>query len=557
MATMVNPAAGRLTKGPRKQAGGGRLEAGGNETPVKGEAKSIDAGTYDLLPIAAVVPSPLNARKVFDQAELNGLAATIREAGIVQPLIVRRADVNGKVLYELVAGERRHRAATIAGLTHVPCVIRQLDDRQAMLARALENYQRKELNAIEEASEFSMLCSPVEQGGAGYSQHGLAAELGCTQGHIANRIRLLSLPEAWRARVISGEISAGAAREILRATGTPELAKRFEKSIDERDDWDGPLVTVEQWKEEVDNFLRCDLEPMEGKRSSHVTYCQVSIFTPTDEERKKLGIVTVTVDGKEEERATNTELWEKLQRKHEAALDDKKEAKKEKASKAPEKKLSPAEVKRKEKERGEEIAKRLEIFRIDWLRLLIARRLPGQHTAMTRLVLYAIAGGSVAGPAWDCREGFSQLFARATPGHKRKERFGYDPWEDIRGCSERKLSELSRDFVVSWFVDAEGEPMQCVPDRVVEDLAAELSIDLREEWQVHKAGTLTERYWNLHDKAGLEKLCQELDVFVKPSATKSQIVKQLLGQGQLKLPKELAGKQAGGDRPQATGKKKS
>lgn len=537
--TMVKPAVGRLTKGPRKQAGGERLEA----AATKGEARAVDQGTYDLLPLKSVVPSPLNARKQFDQAELNGLAATIREAGIVQPLIVRRADVNGKELYELVAGERRHRAATIAGLTHVPCVIRKLDDRQAMLARALENYQRKELNAIEEASEFQLLCKSIEEGGAGYSQHGLAAELGCTQGHIANRIRLLSLPDTWRAKVISGEISAGAAREILRVTGVPGLAKRFEKSIAERDnDYDPPLETVEQWKREVDDFFNHDLEPMQGNRYSHVGFGKASIFTPTEDERKKLGIVTVSIDGKEQERATNTELWEKLQRKHEAALDDKKEAKKEKGAKAEVKKLSPAEEKRKEKERAEQLAKRLETFRIDWLRLLIARRLPKQHTVMTRIVLCSLAGGSAGGAEWNRRAAFHQTFARMTPGTSRKADMHRDVWVDIKGCSDRKLAELSRDFIVSWFADGDGEPVGLVPAHIVQDLADELTIDLVEEWQCHKAGTLTERYWNLHDKAGLEKLAKELDVFVKPSATKSQIVKQLMGQGQLKLPKELAPK---------------
>lgn len=171
-------------------------------------------------PIEFLRANPKQPRTVFDDRALDELASSIREKGILQPLIVRPvADQTAR--YEIVAGERRWRAAQIAGLSTVPVLVREFDDREVLEIAIIENVQREGLSPIEEANGYVQL---IEQ--FGHTQEKVAAALGKSRSHIANVIRLLSLPKDVQSMVSSGKLSAGHARALITAADPVALAVR-------------------------------------------------------------------------------------------------------------------------------------------------------------------------------------------------------------------------------------------------------------------------------------------------------------------------------------------
>ena len=164
-------------------------------------------------------PNPRNPRRRFAEADLEELSASIRARGLIQPIVVRPLpDVPGA--YEIVAGERRWRAAQRAGLDEVPVVVVEIDDRASLEFAILENVQRTDLNAIEEAAGYERLMSEFA-----YTQRELAEILGKSRSHLANTLRLLNLPANVQERVVAGEITAGHARALL-AVRDPEAVGR-------------------------------------------------------------------------------------------------------------------------------------------------------------------------------------------------------------------------------------------------------------------------------------------------------------------------------------------
>lgn len=165
--------------------------------------------------------NPRNPRRRFSEADLEELAASIRLRGIIQPIVVRAVP---KVpdTYEIVAGERRWRAAQRAGLHEVPIVAVEIDDRTSLEYAILENVQRTDLNAIEEAGGYERLMSEF-----GYSQTELADIIGKSRSHLANTLRLLQLPATIQDRVTAGEITAGHARALLAVRDPDSVARRI------------------------------------------------------------------------------------------------------------------------------------------------------------------------------------------------------------------------------------------------------------------------------------------------------------------------------------------
>lgn len=159
------------------------------------------------LPIQSVEPNPMQPRKAFDEEELQQLADSIREHGIIQPLAVRLGE-NG--VYQIIAGERRWRAARIAGLAEVPVYILQADDRAVMELALIENLQRQDLNPIEEANGYKTLMEEY-----GLTQEETAARVGKSRPAITNALRLLSLPLPLQGMLVEGSLSPGHARAIL------------------------------------------------------------------------------------------------------------------------------------------------------------------------------------------------------------------------------------------------------------------------------------------------------------------------------------------------------
>ena len=199
--------------------GGTSKPAKAAKTPATGVAKAAPAVTeqvepapvpgaaYAELPIGAISPNPQQPRSVFDPEALAELVFSIKEIGLLQPIVVRPA---GKGSYELIAGERRLRASKEAGLTAIPAIIRETDDDDLLRDALLENLHRANLNALEEAAAYQQLLADF-----GCTQDELAQRIGRSRPQVSNTLRLLKLPAPVQARVAAGVISAGHARALL------------------------------------------------------------------------------------------------------------------------------------------------------------------------------------------------------------------------------------------------------------------------------------------------------------------------------------------------------
>lgn len=173
------------------------------------------------VPIEFVSPNPRNPRRHFGDAELTDLAQSIREHGVVQPVVVRPSPMQAD-RYEIIAGERRWRASQRAGLTEIPVIVREVSDRTALELAIIENVQRADLNPVEEAVGYQQLIDEH-----GYSQADLGQVIGKSRSHVANTLRLLKLPDVIQDMLVEGELSAGHARTLVTAQDPAGLAKRI------------------------------------------------------------------------------------------------------------------------------------------------------------------------------------------------------------------------------------------------------------------------------------------------------------------------------------------
>lgn len=194
-------------------------------------------GMLLYLPIEQVHPNPSQPRKDFKDGEIDSLAQSIRETGMLQPILVRKKKLDRGGLgtgglpysgYEIVAGERRWRAATKAGLNKVPAIVKHLTDRQTLELSIVENIQREELNAIEEAHAYQRL-----MGEFGATQEEIAQSVGRDRASISNAIRLLKLPAEIRELLVSGRISAGHGRALLVLSNPEEQQALVQKILGE------------------------------------------------------------------------------------------------------------------------------------------------------------------------------------------------------------------------------------------------------------------------------------------------------------------------------------
>ena len=183
------------------------------------EKKAINASNIPTnLPIEQIIPNQNQPRKDFSPDELSSLASSIRETGILQPILVRK--INGS--YEIVAGERRWRAAQIANIHEVPVVIRELTNEEVVKISIIENIQRVDLNPIEEANSYNQLIKDF-----GYTQEKVATSLGKSRSYITNSLRLLSLPKSIIKHLQEGKLSSGHARALVGAENAEFLARKI------------------------------------------------------------------------------------------------------------------------------------------------------------------------------------------------------------------------------------------------------------------------------------------------------------------------------------------
>ncbi|MDF1722102.1 MAG: ParB/RepB/Spo0J family partition protein [Minwuia sp.] len=236
-----DPAGGEQPAAPKDPAprqatrGLGRgLSALLGEEPGANE-RAMDRGRgLRQVPVAYLRPGRYQPRQAFDADELDTLVQSINRQGVLQPLIVRQlpeAETGGEETYEIVAGERRWRAAQLAQLHEVPVIVRQLNDTEALQIALIENIQRQDLNPMEEAEGYQRLMNEF-----GHSPAEIGEAVGKSRSHVANAVRLMSLPDDVKSYVRSGELTAGAARAVITAEDPAGLAREVvERGLNVRD----------------------------------------------------------------------------------------------------------------------------------------------------------------------------------------------------------------------------------------------------------------------------------------------------------------------------------
>ena len=189
---------------------------------VGSETSTVDRGRGQRrVPIEFLRHNPRNPRSIFSDAELDELASSIRERGIIQPIVVR-AMRGAADAFEIIAGERRWRAAQRAGIHDVPVVVVEASDSEALEIAIIENVQRTDLNPLEEATGYQMLADQFT-----YGQDAIAKVVGKSRSHVSNTLRLLKLPEPVKAFIHAGKITAGAARMLVGAPDPEEMAREI------------------------------------------------------------------------------------------------------------------------------------------------------------------------------------------------------------------------------------------------------------------------------------------------------------------------------------------
>ncbi|KQY25856.1 ParB/RepB/Spo0J family partition protein [Rhizobium sp. Root482] len=220
------------------------------DQPLPASALASSVSADRRVPIEFITRNPRNPRRSFDEAELQDLASSVRQHGIVQPVVVRTL---AEDRFEIIAGERRWRAAQLAGFTDIPVIVRDVDDRTALEIAIVENVQRSDLNPLEEALGYDQLIAEH-----GYTQNDLGEIIGKSRSHVANSLRLLKLPDPVRDMLSSGTLSAGHARALIPTSDPVALAKAIVAKG----------LSVRDTERLAQNDIRAQNDPSYGKPSA-------------------------------------------------------------------------------------------------------------------------------------------------------------------------------------------------------------------------------------------------------------------------------------------------
>jgi ParB family chromosome partitioning protein len=207
-----------MTALPKRRLGRGLAALIGDE-PQSAAPVPADTPGLKQMPIDLIVANPKNPRRNFPDADIDALATSLRDKGLIQPLLVRPM---GDGTHQIVAGERRWRAAQRAGLHDVPVIVRELNDKDTLEIAIVENVQRSDLSPLEEAQAYRMLMDEYA-----YTQQQLAEAIGKSRSHIANTLRLMSLPDSVKQHIEKGTLSAGHARALVAMENPQELAQQI------------------------------------------------------------------------------------------------------------------------------------------------------------------------------------------------------------------------------------------------------------------------------------------------------------------------------------------
>lgn len=514
------------------------------EMDLRDDEKPTEGSYLQEVPLEQIQPSPLNPRTSFDEASLADLSASIKTVGLLQPIVVycpQPSTLNSQPAYELIAGERRYRAAKLAGLTAVPCIVMNVSTEQAIELRVVENLKREDLNAIDEARGFVQMLERC-----GYSQRTLAERLGVSQGHIGNRVGLLKLPEVWINRVITGEITATMARELIPWAADAAILEDLDEGFQAE-----PDVMQEEWTEQVEMAVKKHSRPMTGQVSKDGKgwpYVKIGL-SKKDLAREDLDVreVRITSYGRseKEKRAFNVALWDDL---HRAGLDRRQAAEQKKLEQVDEKaaakvksgQLSPEAAKKKAEQQREQWTKKLSRYKIRWLQEAIVAKLQAMPASLKKeqLLLKLVLHFALVDEDGDRWRTLKDHITAANGKLKSYagQDWRYDPWATLSTIPLDRCGSLAWGLVLEWIAGpVEGYHADFKPADI-EALATELGIDFVDEWYVDRS------FLELCPKAKLQEYCMEWKITVtdgKRGEMIDELLEQLRGKTG-KAPKELA-----------------
>lgn len=499
---------------------------------AKGERRKAGAdGAAPLvvrIALGDIRPSPFQTRREFDAGELQALADSLKEHDLLQPIVLREVSIDdaghAATPYELIAGERRWRAAKLADWSTIPARVIEATDDHACELVMVENLQRADLNPIEEAEGFQKLLARGK-----LTQRDLAIGIGRSQPYIANALRLLDLPEPWRGRVISREMSPSHAKLLAPHVGREKLLAVLEKEWQSAVKHQQHTPSLTEFESDIDDAVRrATVALTDNVHNADHLYATVRIDTKAHPE---LDVIEVKTFNGKEKRAFNTDLAKRL-------LDEKKAAwrKKHPAKSGGKSADGPAAAKAKAdaaaRQRRDDLVEWLDC----WRSRLVADAIEAGVTEgeWSMLLLWVLNEGSYTAAFDGLAEAVAELVGRGKPAWKVK---------DPGGVMVKAMIGLFRDC-------APGERMRAaVPaSEDLDAMCALLSIAPDKWWAERPsgkqrfAGDMTTALWELYDEEQLRELCAEWKIASDVSdRTHLEIQKIIHAQAKpLPLPVEIA-----------------
>lgn len=509
---------------------------------IEWEEAKVECDLIDRHPQNREVPIP----SVADLAE------SIKRTGRVLERVKLRDLGDGR--YQMLSGERRWKAVhLILGWETIDADVATMSDAAARALLTICNTQRQDLNDIEKATDLQQLCLPAASGGAGMTEEAAGELYGISVSHVKNLIRLLAAPEPLRALVISRELPSSFLRAALPYLAIKGMEKVIVKEVREwhkkPDEPSQPASDRVPSREEFVMGLRRQSFKMTRSMKQvslkdcysewSIEHANDRLFSPSPEQLDNLMVITVDGFHGKEERATNTKLWDQLQKAaipdaiaklkakrngkaHRAAGDDTTAAKAE----------TPAERKKREARNCEQLNKRIAGWSHRWRRRLIAERLE-QHPDVVNDVTLWLMGQS------DLARDTEQQVAKM---------FGCNQlWQAIRAARSSTVSraDIDRDLARAILTrDDRDWRFPRIPHDVIDDLSELAGLDITAEWRrlQQERAVEYEEFLNLHDRTQLDALAAELKVDTQGASTKKQLVARLNSRARcLQLPKSLAG----------------
>lgn len=478
-------------------------EPGEGVTAAQPEAPDFAIGEIDenrivmQIRIDDIQPSPHNPRQTFDPEALQELAESLREHGILQPLIVLPV-IGGK--HEIAFGERRYRAAKLAGFQTVPCIVQDYAGGDALsidLARMKENEDRQDLNPIDEALAFERFTKAKTDGGHGLSQTELARRLDCTQSHISNRLRLLRLPVECRPMIIRGELSIDHARMLASVADYPNVILAALREKKKQPGWDLSYCLRKSLNEQFRPVRDWEgIEPKLAKRHA-----------------AELGLITLKIGSDDSTYATNTKRADELiaqAKQAEEALYSKSKP----TANGKGQPVSAVRAKELAEQAQKTYAKRICRYLTAWYQARLLERLPTlpDHIAAAWFIWFGTISDGAYARAGTVNDLFSIKEDRKAYRDESARRLGAlakHPALNAKTAPPRALNETVIQLLKGWLsVSCEGYQTP-IPPAVLWTLAKQAGVDLDRDWR------LDAEFLGLHTLAQLHELNAELKIGIK------------------------------------------